>query len=176
MKGRCLRPLDHGAIFPIRRRVVAVGVKGFEPPAPCSQSTCATRLRYTPSFPCLLHVLQATSSVYAHFGSLSTPKRNFFADVLILCGRCSENPRKCPLFRHCFASPAGHQGRFRLISACNAFCATEAAPWPRAAGVAARARALAGAGAAAGMGSNLPGKEERGSQPEKATMVTIAHA
>lgn len=25
-----------------------VGVKGFEPPAPCSQSTCATRLRYTP--------------------------------------------------------------------------------------------------------------------------------
>ena len=26
-----------------------VGVKGFEPPAPCSQSTCATRLRYTPS-------------------------------------------------------------------------------------------------------------------------------
>ena len=28
---------------------VLVGVKGFEPPAPCSQSTCATRLRYTPS-------------------------------------------------------------------------------------------------------------------------------
>ena len=23
-------------------------MKGFEPPAPCSQSTCATRLRYTP--------------------------------------------------------------------------------------------------------------------------------
>ena len=29
-------------------RIVLVGVKGFEPPAPCSQSTCATRLRYTP--------------------------------------------------------------------------------------------------------------------------------
>ena len=26
-----------------------VGVKGFEPPTPCSQSTCATKLRYTPS-------------------------------------------------------------------------------------------------------------------------------
>ena len=51
MKGRCLRPLDHGAIFPIRRRVVAVGVKGFEPPAPCSQSTYATKLRYTPLDP-----------------------------------------------------------------------------------------------------------------------------
>ena len=30
------------------RENVLVGVKGFEPPAPCSQSTCATRLRYTP--------------------------------------------------------------------------------------------------------------------------------
>ena len=29
-------------------QVHLVGVKGFEPPAPCSQSTCATRLRYTP--------------------------------------------------------------------------------------------------------------------------------
>ena len=26
-----------------------VGVRGFEPPAPCSQSRCATRLRHTPS-------------------------------------------------------------------------------------------------------------------------------
>src|SRR5882724_2349353 len=25
-----------------------VGVRGFEPPTPCSQSRCATRLRYTP--------------------------------------------------------------------------------------------------------------------------------
>ena len=28
-----------------------VGVKGFEPPAPCSQSTYATKLRYTPLDP-----------------------------------------------------------------------------------------------------------------------------
>ena len=28
-----------------------VGVRGFEPPAPCSQSTYATRLRYTPALP-----------------------------------------------------------------------------------------------------------------------------
>ena len=26
-----------------------VGVEGFEPPTPCSQSKCATRLRYTPN-------------------------------------------------------------------------------------------------------------------------------
>ena len=32
-----------------RGAATLVGVKGFEPPAPCSQSTCATRLRYTPS-------------------------------------------------------------------------------------------------------------------------------
>ena len=43
MKGRCLRPLDHGATL--------VGVRGFEPPAPCSQSTYATKLRYTPLDP-----------------------------------------------------------------------------------------------------------------------------
>ena len=27
-----------------------VGVEGFEPPTPCSQSRCATRLRHTPNF------------------------------------------------------------------------------------------------------------------------------
>ena len=27
-----------------------VGARGFEPPAPCSQSRCATRLRYAPTF------------------------------------------------------------------------------------------------------------------------------
>src|SRR5688572_17450325 len=30
-------------------RVRMVGVAGFEPAAPCSQSRCATRLRYTPN-------------------------------------------------------------------------------------------------------------------------------
>ena len=30
--------------------VPAVGVEGFEPPTPCSQSRCATRLRYTPNW------------------------------------------------------------------------------------------------------------------------------
>ena len=48
VKGRCLRPLDHRATLRTLLRPEMVGVKGFEPPAPCSQSTCATRLRYTP--------------------------------------------------------------------------------------------------------------------------------
>ncbi len=26
-----------------------IGVRGFEPPTPCSRSKCATRLRYTPN-------------------------------------------------------------------------------------------------------------------------------
>ena len=30
-------------------RFLLVGVRGFEPPTPCSRSRCATRLRYTPS-------------------------------------------------------------------------------------------------------------------------------
>ena len=40
VKGRCLDRLTTGPLL--------VGVKGFEPSAPCSQSTCATGLRYTP--------------------------------------------------------------------------------------------------------------------------------
>src|SRR5713226_6284888 len=31
-----------------------VGVRGFEPPTPCSQSRCATGLRHTPDFPEIL--------------------------------------------------------------------------------------------------------------------------
>jgi hypothetical protein len=31
-----------------RQRDNLVGVRGFEPPTPCSRSRCATRLRYTP--------------------------------------------------------------------------------------------------------------------------------
>ena len=43
VKGRCLRPLDHRATSTdLRRDRKMVGVKGLEPPAPCSQSTCAT--------------------------------------------------------------------------------------------------------------------------------------
>ena len=38
------RPVNHGS--PWARGLV--GARGFEPPTPCSQSRCATRLRYTP--------------------------------------------------------------------------------------------------------------------------------
>ena len=30
-------------------RSVMVGARGFEPPTPCAQGRCATRLRYTPT-------------------------------------------------------------------------------------------------------------------------------
>jgi hypothetical protein len=33
----------------VPRRTNLVGVRGFEPPAPCSQSRCATGLRHTPT-------------------------------------------------------------------------------------------------------------------------------
>jgi hypothetical protein len=40
-----------------------VGAEGFEPPALCSQSRCATRLRYAPtvSFDCIVNRIQAAS-------------------------------------------------------------------------------------------------------------------
>ena len=36
-------------VFPFDQ--VLVGAEGFEPPTPCSQSRCATRLRYAPKKP-----------------------------------------------------------------------------------------------------------------------------
>ena len=44
-------PLTVVARNPIRLRASAtkVGVRGFEPPTPCAQGRCATRLRHTPS-------------------------------------------------------------------------------------------------------------------------------
>ncbi len=46
------------------------------------------------------------------FQQFVNPQMNFFADFLILFGRFSENPRKCPLFRHFFASPCRSSGAF----------------------------------------------------------------
>src|SRR5271169_988309 len=39
-----------------------VGAEGFEPPTLCSQSRCATRLRYAPTSPSLSHRLRKQSS------------------------------------------------------------------------------------------------------------------
>ena len=50
-------------------------MKGFEPPAPCSQSTCATRLRYTPS--CSVPT-QATMDIVLNIDSFVN---NFFKKI-----------------------------------------------------------------------------------------------
>ena len=34
---------------PLFKQFKMVGVRGFEPPTPCSQSRCAAKLRYTPT-------------------------------------------------------------------------------------------------------------------------------
>ena len=47
VKGRCLNRLT--------KRSHVVGVTGLEPAAPCSQSTCATKLRYTPAMEAVPH-------------------------------------------------------------------------------------------------------------------------
>src|SRR5262249_33115375 len=41
-------PCNSARGFPGPAAEEMVGVRGFEPPAPCSQSRCATRLRHTP--------------------------------------------------------------------------------------------------------------------------------
>ena len=40
-----------------------VGVTGLEPAAPCSQSTCATKLRYTPAMEAVPHKQQKDYSM-----------------------------------------------------------------------------------------------------------------
>src|SRR5690348_4547643 len=55
--------------------MLLVGVRGFEPPTPCSRSRCATRLRYTPFF--------ETLALCPRKGLPSTPKKAMGP----LCGR-----------------------------------------------------------------------------------------
>ena len=81
VKGRCLDLLTTGPYTYAEKKMV--GVKGFEPPTPCSQSTCATKLRYTPSgtiYPFFLERLsQARVVLYRSERGLSTGFLHFFA-------------------------------------------------------------------------------------------------
>ncbi len=47
LRRHVLYPVELRAPWPSRSKLV--GVEGFEPPTHCSQSSCATRLRYTPN-------------------------------------------------------------------------------------------------------------------------------
>jgi hypothetical protein len=51
-----------------------VGARGFEPPTPCSQSRCATRLRYTPTRQSQHCPPEAHSSVSTGFPDLASPQ------------------------------------------------------------------------------------------------------
>ncbi len=49
LEGRCSIQLSYGH-FQDKAALKLVGVEGFEPPTLWSQTRCATRLRYTPTF------------------------------------------------------------------------------------------------------------------------------
>jgi hypothetical protein len=53
LEGRCSIQLSYGQLCAGSASTTRkmVGVQGFEPWTPCSQSRCATRLRYTPTEP-----------------------------------------------------------------------------------------------------------------------------
>ncbi len=57
---RLRRPL----LYPAELLALMVGARGFEPPAPCSQGRCATRLRYAPTSPILY---QAGKIIATHY-------------------------------------------------------------------------------------------------------------
>jgi hypothetical protein len=44
--------------------ICLVGARGFEPPTPCSQSRCATRLRYAPMKTAAYHACRLLASQY----------------------------------------------------------------------------------------------------------------
>ena len=62
----------------VKFRYLLVGVKGFEPPAPCSQSTCATGLRYTP----IMLRYRRRNLLYRNPWELSILFFNFFKSFL----------------------------------------------------------------------------------------------
>ena len=76
VKGRCLNRLT--------KRSRMVGVTGFEPAAPCSQSTCATKLRHTPAMEAVPHKQQSDYSMIAP--GLSRPWCVIFAKSPALAG------------------------------------------------------------------------------------------
>ena len=55
-----------------------VGAEGFEPPALCSQSRCATRLRYAPTvfIDCIANWIEAAKARFEH------------PSVCVVCGAC----------------------------------------------------------------------------------------
>jgi hypothetical protein len=68
-RSRCGNSASHNTSGPSLRRLAnsdgsgcMVGARGFEPPTPCAQGRCATRLRYTPTNWESTHTLQRTTT------------------------------------------------------------------------------------------------------------------
>ena len=68
-RSRCGNSASHNTSRPSLRRLAnsdgsgcMVGARGFEPPTPCAQGRCATRLRYTPTNWESTHTLQRTTT------------------------------------------------------------------------------------------------------------------
>ena len=90
-----------------------VGVKGFEPPAPCSQSTYATKLRYTPLDPVAVTAvgfapddeiyLTISASICQHLFSIFPKKLLFLSSSL-------RNAPWLPLHRGAVRRRAGLKG------------------------------------------------------------------
>jgi hypothetical protein len=77
----------------------AVGARGFEPPTPCSQSRCATRLRHAPPRPGMSITKGDGSSNYGRRG---------YCLYLLVQKAASEGGE---LFRVC----AAHEGGFAFV-------------------------------------------------------------
>jgi hypothetical protein len=77
----------------------AVGARGFEPPTPCSQSRCATRLRHAPPRPGM--------SITKGDGSLNYGSRGYCLYLLVEEATAEGGE----LFRVC----AAHEGGFAFV-------------------------------------------------------------
>ncbi len=67
LEGRCSIQLSYGRMRESQAiDTKLVGVEGFEPPTLWSQTRCATRLRYTPTYHSVINILTAPVSGGAH--------------------------------------------------------------------------------------------------------------
>ena len=91
--------------FPALPVPCLVGVEGFEPPTHCSQSNCATRLRYTPTSPEPVNCRNFTA--LQQTGFTTRPLQNTFAKTKIAPTRALS-----PLYSHS-AFQSGAPGEIR---------------------------------------------------------------
>jgi 2'-5' RNA ligase len=110
MRHQCLTEMAEPGVAPDVMRSIAghvseqmrqylVGARGFEPPTPCAQGRCATRLRYAPTILIIAIALRTT------FAPLVRLFPNGVADPRTAAGACGTAQSHSPPYNWSFMNP-----------------------------------------------------------------------